>query len=333
MPDITICVPAWQAVAFIDRTMRCARSQTYGDVRIMVSVDRCEDRTADICMEHAREDSRIEVIEQPERLGWSRNANALLDRGETDLFFLYFHDDVLEPTYVERLREALLAEPEAISAHCDLKHFGDNEEFHPGVRYDGPAAHRMLRWLLSPVTGTTLRSLTRRSALEAGLRFPEVGGDGFWRAHPYHVILAGLGPAAHVPEVLYWRWKREGSLTKTWRPDALEKLVTGLRESADVCLGFVSSLDLGPVDEGAVRYGLYLQWMYRLRGGEARLSRDGSLLEPAQLHPAFEEIADSGHELVTSQLADVQVWVRDAEERLTRATARAERRLRHRALA
>src|SRR3954468_3585309 len=242
MPDITICVPTWQAENFIDRTLRCARSQTYADIRILVSVDRCEDRTAEICREHAREDDRVEVIVQPERLGWSRNANALLDQVETDLFFLYFHDDVLEPTYVEKLRAVLNAEPAAISAHCDLKHFGDNEEFHPGVRYDGPAAHRMLRWLLSPVKGTTLRSLTRLSALQAGLRFPEVGGDGFWRAHPYHLMLAGLGPAVHVPEVLYWRWKREGSLTKTWRPAALETLVTGLRDSADVCLRFVSSL-------------------------------------------------------------------------------------------
>ena len=332
MPDVTICVPTWQAEPFIGRTLQCARSQTYGDVRILVSVDQCDDSTVDVCLEHAREDERIEVIVQPERLGWSRNANALLDRVDTDLFFLYFHDDVLEPTYVEKLRAALLAEPDAISSHCDLKHFGDNEELHPGVRYDGPAAHRMLRWLVGPVKGTTLRSMTRRSALQAGLRFPEVGGDGFWRAYPYHVILAGLGPAAHVPEVLYWRWKREGSLTKTWRPDALETLVTGLRESADVCLDFISSLDLAPLDAAAVRYGLYLQWMGRLRGGEARLSPDGTLLESAQLHPAFGGMTESD-DVVASQPDEVQVWIRDAEARLVQATARAERKLRRRAFA
>jgi hypothetical protein len=190
----------------------------------------------------------------------------------------------------------------------------------------------MLRWLLSPVRGTTLRSLTRRSALQAGLRFPEVGGDGFWRAYPYHVILAGLGPAAHVPEVLYWRWKREGSLTKTWRPDALETLVTGLRESAEVCLDFVTSLDLEPDDEAAVRYGIYLLWMFRLRGGETRLSADHVLLDAAQVHPAFGQMAESTA-VTASQPDDVQVWIRDAEDRLERATARAQRKLGKRALA
>lgn len=330
MPDVTICVPTWQAEPFIDRTLRCARSQTHGDVRILVSVDLCEDRTIDICMEHAREDTRIEVIAQPERLGWSRNANALLDRVETDYFFFYFHDDVLDPSYVERLRGALLAEPDAISAHCDVQYFGDRDDLLPSVRYDGPAAERILRWLLAPVRGSNLRALTRTSALRAGLRFPEIGGDGFWRAWTYHVKLVGLGPGVHVPEALYRRWDREGGLTKTWRPADLETLSTGLRESAEVCLRFVSSLGLAPSDEAAVRYGIYLVWMVRMRSKEANVSTDRSLWAPGQILPAFAEIAESA-DVVASQPDDVQMWLRDGEEQLRKATRRARRRVREHA--
>ncbi len=332
MPDVTVCIPAWQAEPFIERTLQCARAQTYPDVRILVSIDQGADRTVDICWEHAREDPRVEVIVQSHRLGWSRNANALLDRVETDFFFLYFHDDVIAPTYVERLRDALLAEPDTVSAHSDLQFFGDSDDLRPGVRYDGPAAKRMLRWLLAPVNGSTLRSLTRRSALHAGLRFPELGGDGFWRAYTYHVMLAGLGEAAHVPEVLYRRWDRAGSLTKNWRPDALETLVTGLRDSADVCLRFVSSLGLEPEDEAAVRYGIYLRWMFRMRNGEAKLSPDHTLWEPSGLLPAFGQIAESAA-VFPSQPGEVQGWLRDGEARLAKATRRAERHVRERALA
>ena len=327
MAEVSICVPAWQAEAFIDRTLRCARHQTFSDVAILVSVDRCEDRTAEICRQHAREDDRVQVLEQPERLGWSRNANALLDRVETDLFFLYFHDDVLEPTYVERLHAALHDAPAALSAHCDLQHFGENEAVLPGVRYDGPPAQRMLRWLAGPVKGTTLRSLTWRSALDAGLRFPVTGDDGFWRAWPYHLMLAGLGPAEHVPEVLYRRWMREGSVTKTWHPRAFESLLEGLRGSAEVCLDFVASLGLAPLDEAAVRYGMYLQWVFRLRTGEAELSRHDALLDPGRLVPAFAEFAEIAEDdaVVASQPDEVQLWLHDAAERLARATRRAER--------
>ena len=49
MPDVTICIPAWQAADFIERTLRCARSQTYEDIHILVSVDQCEDATVEIC--------------------------------------------------------------------------------------------------------------------------------------------------------------------------------------------------------------------------------------------------------------------------------------------
>jgi glycosyltransferase involved in cell wall biosynthesis len=330
MPEVTVCVPAWQAADFIDRTLRCARSQTFEDVRIMVSVDRCEDATAEICHEHARADSRVQVIEQPERLGWARNANALLDLVETDLFFLYFHDDVLEPTYVERLRDSLLAEPDALSAHCDLQHFGGADDVLPGVRYDGPAAQRLLRWLVGPVKGTTLRSLTRRSALVAGLRFPVVGEDSFWRAWPYHLMLAGLGPAVHVPEILYRRWVREGSVTKTWQPTGFDALVEGLQESAVVSVGFVRSLGLSATDEAAVLHGIYLHWVGRLRSGEGRLSPHSDLQAPERLLPALQGCAAWGA-APASQPEPVRQWLRGAESRLERATQLAQQQLRRRA--
>src|SRR6185437_12170453 len=95
--DITICIPAYQAQAFIDRTLRCAQGQTYDRVRILVAVDRSNDCTAQICRAFAAEDPRIEVIEHNERLGWCRNVNALLDQTDTPFFFIYFHDDLILP--------------------------------------------------------------------------------------------------------------------------------------------------------------------------------------------------------------------------------------------
>ena len=266
---------------------------------------------------------------QPERLGWARNANALLDRVETDLFFLYFHDDVLEPTYVERLRDSLLAEPDALSAHCDLQHFGGADDVLPGVRYDGPAAHRLLRWLVGPVKGTTLRSMTRRSALEAGLRFAVVGEDSFWRAWPYHLMLAGLGPAVHVPEVLYRRWVREGSVTKTWQPASFTALVEGLCESALVSVNFVRALGMETTDEAAVLHGIFLHWVGRLRSGEGRLSPHSELQAPERLLPPLQGHA-AWAAASASQPEHVQQWIREAEARLERATRQAERQLRER---
>ena len=108
-PDVTLCIPAWQAATFIERTLRCARAQSYPAIRIAVSVDRGDDDTEAICRRHAAEDPRIDVVAQPVRLGWADNCNALLDGVQTPLFCLYFHDDVLHPGYIDTLRSALLA--------------------------------------------------------------------------------------------------------------------------------------------------------------------------------------------------------------------------------
>ncbi len=99
--DVTICIPTWQAASFIDRTLSCARAQTYPLLRIVVSVDRCDDGTLALCQAHAKNDSRLEVIVQADRLGWSGNANAALDRARSEFFCLYFHDDVITPDYVD----------------------------------------------------------------------------------------------------------------------------------------------------------------------------------------------------------------------------------------
>jgi len=170
--DVTICIPTWQAEPFIERTLACARAQTYDRIRILVSVDRCDDATEAICRNQAAQDSRIDVRVQEERLGWSRNAHFLLDQVDTEFCFLYFHDDIIEPTYTERLLAALVDSPDAKSAHCDLERFGTQRAIDPGCTYEGTAAERLVRLLVGPVKGALLRSMLRSELLAKPSDFP-----------------------------------------------------------------------------------------------------------------------------------------------------------------
>ena len=120
-PLVSVCIPAYQAESFIDRTLDCARSQTHENLQIIVSVDASDDATVDRCRSHALGDNRVTVIEQVSRLGWSQNVNAALEAVRGEYFFVYFHDDLIEPTYVERLLRALEARPDAATAHCDQR--------------------------------------------------------------------------------------------------------------------------------------------------------------------------------------------------------------------
>jgi len=310
-PDVTICIPAWQAEPFIERTLRCAREQTYANIRVLVSVDRCDDRTEAICRAQAALDERIEVIAQPERLGWSENANALLDRVDSEFFCLYFHDDIIEPTYIERLRDALLAHPDAKSAHCDLERFGDEQGVDPGHDYLGSDCRRLLDFMAGPIKGTPLRSLTRSELLAQGLRFPNIGDGGFWRCHPYLFQLLVAGPALRVPEILYRRWFRAGSMTSSWRVASPAPLIEGQQASARLCLQIIDRADASDAEKELLRFGLSIFMMLWTRREEIRLGGD-HLIEPATIAPIFEDIRAPA--ALAMQAPDIQDWIRKTSE-------------------
>jgi glycosyltransferase involved in cell wall biosynthesis len=284
--DVTICIPTWQAEPFIERTLLCARAQTHNNVRILVSVDQSSDGTEAICRNQAKEDSRLDVRVQKERLGWSENANYLLDHVDTEFCFLYFHDDIIEPTYTERLRRTLLDDPEAKSAHCDLEIFGNRQITSPGRDYAGTATERLIKFLVEPVQGLLLRSLFKSELVSRGLRFPIIAGDSFWRCYPFLMNLVAAGAARRVPEPLYRRWAREGSLTTTWGPQSDESLVDGQRQSAKLQLDTVRSMNLPKADEELVSFCLYVSSMTLTRHHELRLKTDG-LSKPEDIFEGF----------------------------------------------
>jgi glycosyltransferase involved in cell wall biosynthesis len=288
LADVTICIPAWNAERFIERTLSYATGQTYRSIRILVSIDRSDDGTEAICRSQARQDPRIDVRVQTERLGWSENANFLLDHVDTEFCFLYFHDDIIEPTYTERLRETLLNHPEARSVHCDLQRFGDKDGILTGNSYDGTVTERLVDLLVGPVRGAPLRSLLRSELIAQGLRFPGIAGDasGFWRCQPFLMRLIAAGPALRVPEVLYRRWFREGSLTATWHPDGQDALIDGQPESAKFCLEIIKALNIPEAERQLLCFCLYIFMVSWTRRYELRL-KSQRLVKPEVISEAF----------------------------------------------
>jgi glycosyltransferase involved in cell wall biosynthesis len=214
--DTTICIPAYQAEAFIDRTLRCAQGQTYARIRILIAIDDSRDQTVEICNAFARDDRRIELIEHRERLGWCRNVNSLLDRVDTPYFFFYFHDDLILPQYCELMRDALIREGDAASANCDVLDFGEVDRLHRGRDYKGSVAKRILMLWTVPERGAPLRSMMRRDRVGADFRAPDEA-DNFIPGQTLLLRMMAAGNAVRVPATLYLRWQRKGGLTGGWR--------------------------------------------------------------------------------------------------------------------
>ncbi len=313
-PNVTICIPAYRSASFINRTLDCARAQTYRAIRIVVSVDLCDDGTVEICRRHAREDERITLLIQNDRLGWSGNANAALDSVDTEFGCLYFHDDIIEPTYVARLLNALAARSDAASAHCDLVEFGLVEEVKPAHTYDGAPMRRLIDFMMTQ-RGTTLRSMLRMNGAAGKVRFPRVHGDNHWAAYVFHLRLLAAGAAMAVHEPLYRRWQREGSMTRSagWQPDDLNAMLLGQRQAAELCLKVIDEVARSAEELDAGRYCFYLfQSLFTRR--QQRRMQDFALLEdadillssPADFATRFPEMFDP----------EVVEWVTGAERQL-----------------
>ncbi|CAG1015998.1 MAG: glycosyltransferase family 2 protein [Rhizobiaceae bacterium] len=290
-PDakVTICIPAYMAEAFVERTLRCAREQTLRDIVIAISVDASSDATAAICRRHAAEDERIVVHVQAERLGWAGNVNFLLERVQTPFFFLYFHDDVVKPEYTARLLTRLEREPAAGSIHCDMGHFGASEHVSQSREYRGSASARLLTFLLAPDRGSPLRSLTRSQYLDV-LRLPTDAPGGFWANEPYLMRLLAAAPALNLHESLYLRWdKRTGGLTDGWRSLTAEQELAGLKANAATSVGIIQDAVASAKEKRTLLHALATIMMMRVRGIER--SRGRRLVDtPSELDPALGSI-------------------------------------------
>lgn len=97
---ISIIIPIYNALSFIERGLACVLGQTYQDYEIILSDDGSTDGSYEECQRRAMEDSRIRVLHQENKgAGSARNHGINEAKGE----FVYFFDidDEISPNLLE----------------------------------------------------------------------------------------------------------------------------------------------------------------------------------------------------------------------------------------
>jgi glycosyltransferase involved in cell wall biosynthesis len=288
-PAVSLCIPAWQAEAFIEETLGYARIQTYPNLRILVSVDACDDRTLELCHRVAATDSRIQVFSHRERLGWAGNVNFLLAQVDTPFFFFLWHDDIIAPHFIERLANGLIETPQAMSTYGNTRHFGAFSFITTGKSFVGPVVSRMIEVLTSPTLHGLVRCMMRREIIPMGLRIPQYEGRDYYENNTgYFLKILACGPVVHVPEAEYQRRNGSGSsVVDGWLRFPVDKALEGFRQNARVCMLIFRECIQSPTELEAVVYCLYLFLMERLRMFESRIP-EGSLIQPNAVAAEFE---------------------------------------------
>ena len=222
-PRVVALMPAWNAEAFIARTLDALLAQTYQNLAILISDDDSDDGTAQICASYAAKHPQCHLLRQTKRQGWVGNVNLLLREAQGQYFFFAFHDDPPMPQYVASLVRALEQDNDASLAFSDIRlvfNDGDSWSIRAYAELDGVSdrveracrivQRRGLWWI--PNRGLFRAEVVQRIG---GLR-RHIAGE-YSADLPWLVHLALLGRFARVPEPLITKHWRKDGLSRSWK--------------------------------------------------------------------------------------------------------------------
>jgi glycosyltransferase involved in cell wall biosynthesis len=115
-PLVSICVPVFNGAAHIDACIAAVMAQSYANLEIVVVDNHSSDDTVDRLHGWAAADRRVRFQVNPSNIGAVRNRNACATLAKGEWIKFLDHDDLLEPTCVERLVETVLLTESSLGA-------------------------------------------------------------------------------------------------------------------------------------------------------------------------------------------------------------------------
>jgi glycosyltransferase involved in cell wall biosynthesis len=106
-PAVSVCIPAFQAEAYIGATIRSVREQTFTDWELAVADDCSTDATLAEASAASNGDPRIRLTRNESNLGAAANWNHAVAATSAPFVKLLCSDDILAPTCLERQVTAL----------------------------------------------------------------------------------------------------------------------------------------------------------------------------------------------------------------------------------
>jgi len=183
---VSVVIPAYNASATLDETLRSVRSQTHSALEIIVVNDGSTDDTGAIARRHAAIDHRVKIVTQDNAgLAAARNTGWL--SAQSDFIAFLDADDLWAPTKIERQIRALQAGgPQVGLVYC--WYLGIDSESNTTAVFDGAQLEgQVLESILAGnFVGNGSSVLVRRQALidangfDSGLRAAGAEGCEDW---------------------------------------------------------------------------------------------------------------------------------------------------------
>ena len=227
-PLVSVIVPAYNVEQWLPRCLESIAAQRHRHLEVLVVDDGSTDSSGDIARQMASRDSRFTVISKPNG-GPSSARNAALDIARGPLLMMVDSDDVVPPTAVSDLLEALDSTGADIAAGQWVL-FNDGDEPHFGQpaspvvnTLNSDQAIDAIFYQDGRLTCSPCARLYRREVF-ATLRFPDGRlYEDLDLAYPIY-SQPNITVATTTAVVYAYRQKRRGSVLTEWTPTRVHVL-------------------------------------------------------------------------------------------------------------
>lgn len=121
IPLLTVGLPVFNGQAYLAQALDSLLGQSFTDFQLVVSDNASTDATAELCLAYARRDPRILYTRTDRNIGAGPNFNRVFAFCRSPYFKWAAHDDMLEPTWLERCVEALEGDAGLVLAHTAVR--------------------------------------------------------------------------------------------------------------------------------------------------------------------------------------------------------------------
>lgn len=105
MTTVSVLIPTFNGIAFIEACLQAVVTQSYRDLEILVVDDGSTDSTVGVASKFAHRDSRVRVFANEANLGLVANWARCIELARGEWIKFAFQDDLLEPLCIETLLE------------------------------------------------------------------------------------------------------------------------------------------------------------------------------------------------------------------------------------
>lgn len=113
-PTVSIGLPVYNGDNFLVEAIESVLAQTFQDYELILSDNASTDRTAEICRHYASQDRRVRYYRSPVHRSPTWNYNRVFSLAKGSYFKWAAHDDVFEPTFIEKTLAQLIQNPAAV---------------------------------------------------------------------------------------------------------------------------------------------------------------------------------------------------------------------------